>query len=149
MLALGRDDEAAASARVGLALSPAQAHDVLARVALRRNDLAGAEQEARLARGAPPARDASFLLGDILARLGRNDEAAAAFEDEMRAFPDNAPAYARLAIVYALEGRKVREVRALLERMYEASPRPATARLAAQTLESLGDREAAVAWRRR
>jgi arylsulfatase A-like enzyme/Flp pilus assembly protein TadD len=149
MLALGRDDEAAASARVGMALSPAQAHEVLARVALRRNDLASAEQEARLARGSPPAREASFLLGDILARLGRNAEAAAAFQEEIRSFPDNAPAYARLAIVYALEGRKVSEVRAVLEGMVRADPRPATARLAAETLESLGDRETATAWRRR
>jgi predicted Zn-dependent protease len=181
--------EAEGYARRALALSPAQAHEILARVALDRDDLAGAESEALLAKGdvlaelnaavlraeirlrraqlsealalldetktriarekLPPLRDLEFLRGDALARLGRLADARVAFETEVRAFPSNSQAYARLAIVYGLEGRRVSEVRALLETMYAARPGPASAQLAAQTLDSMGDRATAEAWRRR
>jgi arylsulfatase A-like enzyme/tetratricopeptide (TPR) repeat protein len=97
----------------------------------------------------PPLRGLSFLRGDALARLGRNAEAAAAFEEEIRRFPRNAPAYARLAIVAALEGRSVADVNGLLERMAAADPRSETFLLAAKTLESIGDHNRAAAWRTR
>jgi tetratricopeptide (TPR) repeat protein len=182
-------DEAAAAARRILDLNPGQAHEILARVALARDDLATAEREAVLARGdtlaelnaavirgeirirrselaeglalldearrrietdkLPPLRDLQFLRGDILARAGRLDEARLAFEEEIRAFPANSPAYARLAIVYGLQGRRVGEVRALLEKMVRAHPTRETALLAAQTLDTMGDRQTAAAWRLR
>jgi tetratricopeptide (TPR) repeat protein len=189
MLALGRYDEAAANARVATALSPGQAHEILARVALARDDLAGAEKEAGLTRGdtmaelnaalllaevqmrrdrvlaaleildhtrarlagekLPALRDLQFLRGDALARLGRNAEAEAAFREEIAAFPTNSQAYARLAIVLGIQGRSVAEVGGLLERMMTANPGAGTARLAAKTLESMGDKVRAAAWRAR
>ena len=176
-------------ARRALDLNPAQAHEILARVALGRDDLAGAEAEALQAKGdvlaelnaaalraevrlrrsqvgdalavldetrariqkekLPPLRDLQFLRGDALARLGRLAEARGAFEEEIRSFPSNIQAYARLAIVYGLEGRRVSEVRSLLETMFSARPGAAAALLAAQTLDSMGDRQTAAAWRRR
>jgi arylsulfatase A-like enzyme len=186
---LSRLDEAEANARIALRESPDEAHEILARVALERNDLEGAEREARLvhggvlleARGAvvlaeaalrrnrpadalalldaarkPVAaagltlpRNLSFLTGDALARSSRLSEAAGAFREEIRAYPTNAQAYARLAIVLAVEHETRGEVTALLESMYRANPSPTTARLAEKTLDSIGDRPGATRWSRR
>jgi arylsulfatase A-like enzyme/predicted negative regulator of RcsB-dependent stress response len=188
-LETGRIDEADTHARLALEYSPGAAHEILARIALHRNDLATAEAhlqqiagdtqaesnrfllEAEMAirRGQleraletlsagerfaaskhrEPMRDLSFLRGDALARLGRHAEAAAAFEQEIHDHPENVQAYARLAIVYGLLHRTYGEVDRLLERMYAAVPSSATAQLAAETLESMGDARAAGAWRRR
>ena len=102
------------------------------------------------AQGGPaPIPDLHFLRGDALARLGRHGEAEAAFAEEIRLFPGNAPAYARLAIVYGLQRRPVGEVDRLLERMVKAAPGPDTVELAAKTLESMGDPRGARAWRDR
>jgi tetratricopeptide (TPR) repeat protein len=187
-LKLGRHEEAEANARIGLRLNPSQAHELLARIALSRDDLAAAEREALAATGDAASElaaavvraevrirqerfaealavieaakkvgersraavpDLDFLRGDALARLGRYDEAEAAFREEIQAFPKNSQAWARLAIVYGLQGRRLREVDRLLERMVAANPTPETEALAAKTLESLGDHEGASAWRRR
>ncbi len=93
--------------------------------------------------------DLDFLRGDALARLGRYPEAQRAFEDEVRAFPANSQAWARLAVVYGLQHRTIREVDILLESMVAANPSPDTIELAAKTLESMGDRKGAARWRRR
>jgi arylsulfatase A-like enzyme/tetratricopeptide (TPR) repeat protein len=156
-VALARDDLPAAEQHARQALGASKrdvgAALVLAEVHLRRNrsdaalqlldDLAREQPSGRL------PRDVAFLRGDALARLNRFPEAEAAFDQEIAAFPDNAQAYARLAIVWGLRGRTVREVRALLETMHARRPGPETARLAAQTLESMGDPSGAAAWRRR
>ncbi len=94
-------------------------------------------------------RDVEFLRGDSLARLGRYRDAESAFRREIAAFPDNSAAYARLAIVCALRGSRVREVEGVLEEMLKARPQPEVALLAARTLDSIGDRSGAAAWRRR
>ncbi|HEV2064086.1 MAG TPA: sulfatase-like hydrolase/transferase [Thermoanaerobaculia bacterium] len=186
---LGEWDAAETHARLALRNEPAAAHEILARAALARGDLAGAEREATLAAGdrdaelraatvraevrlrrnepaealslldlareriarekLPPARHVAYLRGDALARLTRYPEAEKAFREEIRAFPDNSEAYARLAILLAVRHRTVKEVHDLIESMYAASPTPETALLAAKTLESIGDRAAAAAWRSR
>jgi predicted Zn-dependent protease len=96
-----------------------------------------------------PVADLDFLRGDALARLGRYADAQQAFEEEIRAFPANSQAWARLAVVYGLQHRTIREVDHLLEGMMVANPTPETAEIAAKTLESMGDRRGAQAWRRR
>jgi arylsulfatase A-like enzyme/tetratricopeptide (TPR) repeat protein len=96
-----------------------------------------------------PIRDFQFLLGDVFASLNRLGEAEAAFRTESELYPANSEAFARLAIVTALERRNVGEVDAILERMEKANPGPATEALAAKTLDSLGDHRGAEAWRRR
>ncbi len=182
-------DAAHANAEIALPDAPADAHELLARVALARGDLAAAEREAEGVQGTPafaargavllaevrlrrnqPAEalstldaalggldaagreqvgNAQFLRGDALARLSRYPEAEAAFGEELRLFPRNSDAYARLAVLYAVEHRQVREVYALLERMYRAAPSAATASLAASTLASIGDPAGAARWRGR
>lgn len=188
-LQLGRQDEAEANARIALKANAAGAHELLARIALARDDLAAAEREAAAVAGDTAAElgaavlraevcirqerfaealalvddakrriredrlatvpDLDFLKGDALARLGRYPEAQAAFEEEVRTFPANSQAWARLAVVYGLQRRTLREVDRLLERMVAANPTPETIALAAKTLESMGDRGGAAAWRRR
>jgi arylsulfatase A-like enzyme len=188
-LKLGRAQEAEANARVAVLANPARGHELLARIALSKDDLAAAEREARAvggepsaeaaaavvlaevgirrgrfaaaleiaenaqralaAKGLPAVVDLDFMRGDALARLGRHAEAAAAFEAEIRAFPRNAQAYMRLAIVYGLQRRPAREVNGVLQAMVAADPRPETRELAAKTLESMGNPTAARAWRRR
>jgi len=188
-LQLGKLDEAEANARVGERANAAQAHELLARIALARDDLSGAEREATMAVGDSAAEmgaavvraevrirraqfgealglaettlrtaearrlallpDLHFLRGDALARLGRYGEAEAAFQEEIRLFPRNAQAYARLAILYGVQHRAVKDVDHVLEQMVAASPGAATLELAAKTLESMGDRRGAEVWRGR
>lgn len=188
-LELGRLDEARSNAMLGAATNVGPANEVLARVALARDDLPTAESHlaqvkgdnlsevnahllraeieirrerpagalAHLDAGERLAADKkmdrptglSFLRGDALARMGRHQEAAAAFEREIADHPGNRQAYARLAIVYGLLHRTYGEVDRLLERMWKACPDPASAELAAQTMEQLGDARAARRWRGR
>ncbi|HXB56355.1 MAG TPA: hypothetical protein VN461_16390, partial [Vicinamibacteria bacterium] len=96
-----------------------------------------------------PLLDLQFLRGDALARMSRYEEAEAAFGQEIQDFPRNSQAYARLAILYGLTHRGVREVDRLLEAMARANPGPSSALLAAKTLESMGDARGGLAWRRR
>jgi choline-sulfatase len=125
---------------------------VLAEVALRRNRpadalaLLDAARKPVVAAGLSLPRNLSFLTGDALARSSRLSEAATAFRKEIRAYPANAQAYARLAIVLALQHRTRGEIASLLESMYRANPSHATVELAAKTLESVGDHASAARW---
>jgi tetratricopeptide (TPR) repeat protein len=188
-LKLGDLDQTAANAELALADAPADAHELLTRVALARGDLESAEREAAGVKGSPnldarhavllaevrlrqnqPAQalkildaglgklepagreqigNAQFLRGDALARLNRYPEAEQAFREEIRLFPRNSEAYARLAVLYAVEHRRVKEVDRLLQAMYAAFPSNTTAELAAKTLESIGDSGGAARWHRR
>jgi len=89
-----------------------------------------------------------FLRGDALARLNRPDEAEAAFRREIAAFPTHAQAYANLAVIRFIRGDR-EGASGLLEAMARANPSPRTFEVAASTLEALGDREGAAAFRRR
>lgn len=90
----------------------------------------------------------SYERGEALARLGRNQEARAAFEEEIRLYPANVRAYEKLAYVLAVM-REFDAIEPLLERMAEASPTRAGYLFVAQTAERLGDTDAAAEWRRR
>jgi tetratricopeptide (TPR) repeat protein len=128
---------------------------LIAEIRLRQNQPAEALRILDAALTAAPAGvreqigNAEFLRGDALARLNRFGEAETAFQEEIRLFPKNTDAYARLAVLYAVGHRRIGDVYELLERMYRASPSPDTASLAAKTLESMGDSAGASAWRRR
>jgi arylsulfatase A-like enzyme/tetratricopeptide (TPR) repeat protein len=157
--ALGRADlgRAEREAKQALSLAPAATGSALAlaEVHIRRSELREAlkvlEGASALLRSASgePVRGFELARGDVLARLGRYAEAEAAFRSEITSFPRNSEAYARLAIVLALEGRRKSEVASLLEAMHAANPQRETALLAAKTLESIGDTPRAAAWRRR
>jgi tetratricopeptide (TPR) repeat protein len=155
-LADNRLDEAEREALLATGDFAAEAGAVVVRaeVRIRRDEPAAAlELLDALRKRVPDAgggvRDLAFLRGDALARLARYPEAQAAFEREIAAFPDNDQAYARLAIVLAIQKRSVREVRAVLESMVARNPGPRAALLAARTLESMGDRALAAEYRRR
>jgi arylsulfatase A-like enzyme/Flp pilus assembly protein TadD len=89
-----------------------------------------------------------FLRGDLLARMDRPAEAADAYRREIANFPQNTQAYANLAIIYFLEGKRA-EVDRLFERMVTANPHPGAYALAARTLETFDEKEAAARWRSR
>jgi arylsulfatase A-like enzyme/Flp pilus assembly protein TadD len=85
-----------------------------------------------------------WMRGDILARLGRNEEAEREFLEEIRAFPSNAQAYSSLSVLYASEGRP-QEAVGMLQRMVEANGSPAAYAEAVKTLRVLGDPQGAAA----
>jgi arylsulfatase A-like enzyme/Flp pilus assembly protein TadD len=73
---LGRLDDAASHARMALSSHPSFAHGLLAQIALRRKDLAGAEREARLAMGDESLRVGPMItLAEVLHARGRYEEA--------------------------------------------------------------------------
>jgi len=188
-LEMGKLEEAKARAQAALPEDPGRAHQLLAKVALARSDLAEAERQARLAMADPaaesegamilaqvhvrrselplalaalekararaleqnrgPVAGLDHLRADVLARLGRFADAEAVLRQEIRSSPGRAQTYASLAVVVALQGRSRREVHDILESMVKANPVRETIALGAKTLEFLGDKDAAVGWRRR
>ncbi len=95
-----------------------------------------------------PIESLDFVRGDALARMGRNDEAIAAFRREIDRFPRETQTYANLALVYFLLNRP-RDAYDTLEQMARANPNPRTFEFAAHTLEELGDKRGATSWRAR
>jgi len=89
-----------------------------------------------------------FVRGDILMRMNRLDEAITAFNEEIRLYPHDRQAYASLAVIYVLAGRRDR-ANATMDRLVAANPSPDSYELAAQTFAEVGDRQSAAAWRRR
>ncbi|PYQ31008.1 MAG: hypothetical protein DMF56_03630 [Acidobacteria bacterium] len=100
--------------------------------------LAATEAAANRARelNVPKLYRLDFLRGDILARMGRVDEAVAAYQREIANFPEDTQAYANLAIIAFIEGKHA-ETNRVLEEMVKANPHPGARALAARTRESL------------
>ncbi|HEV7672294.1 MAG TPA: sulfatase-like hydrolase/transferase [Thermoanaerobaculia bacterium] len=183
LLLMGRLDEAAKHAELGVKSSPVAARSLMAEIAEARGDLGAAEEQARkalaeggsqagplvtlaqiqqkrgkaaealatadkalaaLARSGADHEGLQSLRGDLLARLGRSDEAEKAFLDEIQKFSGSLTTYSRLATLYASEG-KAQEAVAMLRRMTETNKSPAAYGQAVQTLRVLGDRQSAAA----
>jgi tetratricopeptide (TPR) repeat protein len=158
-VALARSDLEQAERHARLTMADAAVEPegamVLAQVHVRRSELSQAlavleKARARASEGrrAPPA-GLGPLRADILARLGRFAEAQAVLEEEILSFPGRSQTYASLAVVMALQGRSRAEVHHILDAMVKANPGSETILLAAKTLDFVGDKEAARAWRRR
>ncbi|MBK5258388.1 MAG: sulfatase-like hydrolase/transferase [Thermoanaerobaculia bacterium] len=187
-LMMNKPDDAAAHARVGLATNRGNAHILLGRAALAKNDLADALREAKLAKESFSYEPAAMVLeaqiltkqqklsealaevnraletaraggiavpallhyvrGDLLARMNRIDDAIAAFNEEIRLYPRDRQAYANLAVIYLLTGRRD-EAQATMRRLVAANPSPASYELAAKTFAELGDAKGAAEWRRK
>lgn len=79
------------------------------------------------------------MRGEALARTDRANEAIAAYEAEIAAFPANRLSYARLALLYYLTGDRAK-YDATLARLVRANPTPLARDLVAQTRNALGDR---------
>jgi arylsulfatase A-like enzyme/Flp pilus assembly protein TadD len=107
------------------------------------------EAERRAAElGVGRLQGADYLRGDLLARLDRPEEAAAAYGREIAAFPQHLQAYANLAVILMIQGRSA-EANELLEQMARSNPHRGAFLLAAKTLEAFEDRPGAARWRQR
>jgi predicted Zn-dependent protease len=96
-----------------------------------------------------PATGLDYLRADVLARLGRFPEAESVLKEEIRSSPGRSQTYASLAVMVALQGRPRREVHEILDSMVKANPAPETILLGAKTLDFVGEKDAARAWRKR
>ncbi len=107
------------------------------------------EKIGRLQEGKSSAlQDSQFLRGDVLARLGRENEAEEAFRGEMRDFPENPRGWTGLALLYASQEKpeKSRQVlRDLVEKVHSADSYFAAIR----AYEVLGERRTARVLRER
>jgi len=127
---------------------------VSAEVKLRAGKPAEALQEIERAQAAFAERrmgsvyNLEFLRGDALARMSRLEEAEAAFRAEIRAFPAHSEPYANLAVLRFMKGDRP-ELDKLLNEMVRANPSPRSYLLAASTLDALGQKERAAAFRNR
>jgi len=158
-VALARGDlgEAEGQARLAMADVAVESEGalILAQVHVRRSQLPqalAALEKARaraLEQHRAPAIGLDSMRADVLARLGRFAEAEAVLKDDIRASQGRPQSYASLAVVVALQGRPRREVHEILEAMVKANPGRETIALGAKTLDFVGDKEAAGAWRRR
>jgi arylsulfatase A-like enzyme/Flp pilus assembly protein TadD len=107
------------------------------------------EAEQRAAElGVGRLQGADYLRGDLLARLDRPEEAAAAYRREIGAFPRHLQAYANLAVILMIQGRSA-EANETLEQMARSNPHRGAFLLAAKTLEAFEDRQGAARWRQR
>ncbi len=157
-IALARGDLAAAEreARAAAASRNPQpsAILVLAEVKLRAGKPAealqviGQAQEAAREKRLGAIYNLEFLRGDALARMDRLEDAEAAFREEIAAFPAHAEPYASLAVIRFMK-RDLPGLDKELNEMVRANPSPRSYLLAASTLDSLGEKKRAVAYRNR
>lgn len=96
--------------------------------------------------GAEAIPTVESTYGDVLARLGRNAEAEQAFRREIAHFPRGVDAYTRLAVLLAAEHR-FEEIEPTLDALVAANPTPKALVAAAETMERLGNGDAAKAYR--
>jgi choline-sulfatase len=127
---------------------------VLARVALAGGDVAGALAQVdgaiRLDRqmGRTPGIGFRAMRGDLLARLGREKEAEAEFLAEVASYPENLDSWARLALLYASQGRPG-EPGGVLLRMTSRVPTPKSYAMAVHVCGVLRDAACERDWTRR
>ncbi|GMV22498.1 MAG: hypothetical protein AMXMBFR57_24470 [Acidimicrobiia bacterium] len=100
----------------------------------RQGDFAGAvpllqDARTRFAQRPIQAADLHYYLGDALARLERYAEAEPMLREELRLYPQNARAWAGLAMLQAATGR-LAEAERTLRAMQQAAPSPETTRMA-------------------
>jgi len=102
----------------------------LAKVAQRRN---------------PRIANLHYYRGDVLARLGRNDEAEREFRQEIAFYPEAPDAYSSLITLLAAENR-VNEATSLVFDLVKAAPKPPSYVAISETLRSIGDDRGAMYW---
>jgi choline-sulfatase len=158
-VAFARGDLAEAERQARLAMADAVAGSegsmVLAQIHVRRSELPQALAALETARARAieqrraPAAGLDYMRADVLARLGRFADAEAILKEEIRSAPGRSQSYASLAVVVALQGRSRDEIHEILDSMVKANPARETIMLGAKTLDFMGDKEAARAWRKR
>lgn len=101
-------------------------------------DVGAAKAELARRPGEEPPPGLFLVEGDALARLGRGDEAVAAFEAEIALHPRDPRAWARLSVLHAVEGRPEAAI-GVLRRLVETQQSAAAYAAAVDTLRVLGD----------
>jgi arylsulfatase A-like enzyme/predicted Zn-dependent protease len=184
-LTMGDLETAQQHAEIAVKIEPGEAHQILARIALRRGQTDKAVEEAMAAvqtahdptsmlmmlatiektkgnmaaalnyidRAAeqvshkkPPKLEGLHLSrGDVLARLGRTDEAEREFHAEISDFPKTSAAYASLIMLLATQ-RRLDEATKIVFEAVKAIPEPHTYAVIAETLVAIGDTNGATFW---
>jgi len=99
----------------------------------------------RASRKPKPTQDLHLARGDILARLGRNDEAEREFRIEIANFPNAPKAYSSLILLLSAIGR-TDEATKLVYEVVQKTPAPDSYVVVSETLKSLGDDRGAIYW---
>jgi tetratricopeptide (TPR) repeat protein len=151
---LARGDLANAEKEARLATAGgdrAAAHVTLARALKQGNRfdeaLASADEAQRIitSEKKPPFAGLAFLRGDLLARLGRNEEAERALKQEIALSPGDARAYQSLIVLLVSEGRGDEATR-LVYQLIDNAPTAANFAAISQMMTTLGDRNGARYW---
>ncbi|HEX7616964.1 MAG TPA: tetratricopeptide repeat protein, partial [Thermoanaerobaculia bacterium] len=155
---LGKGDYPAAEAAARKVLETAKGKErvrgclVLGRIAVMRNDLAGArafsEKAEELSGGDKlPQSGMHMLRGDVLARSGRPVEAEKEFLEELRLYPDRVDARVSLSALYATVNRR-QDARRVIIDLVSRQPTPESFLLGMKTFRSTEDPEGEVQLRR-
>lgn len=138
-------------AAIGTMSDPTPALMTLASLSKEGGDLNGAldylnQIAERVARKRPPRLQELHLnRGDVLARLGRNEEAEHEFRSEITDFPSDPRAYTSLALLLTSEHR-VEEATNLIYEAVKAAPQAHSYALVSDTLKAMGDENGALYW---
>ncbi len=87
----------------------------------------------------------NFFRGDVLARMGRADEAEVAFRKEIEQFPTDAQPYKNLILLYVTEGKNDAATQ-LIFALEKAAPTPPSYVAISETLKIIGDRNGSRFW---
>ena len=98
-----------------------------------------------LAKHRQPVPMLNFFRGDALARMGRADEAEAAFRSEIQQYPTEPRPYKNLILLYATEGKNP-EATELIFSLEKAAPTPPSYVAISETLKIIGDRNGSRFW---
>lgn len=93
----------------------------------------------------PNIPNLQLYRGDLLARLGRNRDAEAAFRAEIAEYPTTPDAYGSLILLLSSEGR-VDEATRLVFELVEKAPFPPSYVTVSETLKAIGDERGATYW---
>jgi len=96
-------------------------------------------------KSAPRHQGLYLSRGDILARLGRNDEAESDFRAEIAQFPTSPLPYSSLVMLLATE-RRLDDAKKVVYDLMKASSAPHTYVVIAETLKAIGDERGAQYW---
>ncbi|HEX8172297.1 MAG TPA: sulfatase-like hydrolase/transferase [Thermoanaerobaculia bacterium] len=123
----------------------------LARVQRDKGDLDAAlrtlDQAVQREKPSQPVMGLHFTRGDVLARLGRAEEAEQEFRRDIHLFPEDPASYKNLVLLLVAEGR-VPEATQLIRDLIAASPTPPSYLAVCQVLHSLGDARGVRYWAR-
>jgi arylsulfatase A-like enzyme/Tfp pilus assembly protein PilF len=86
-----------------------------------------------------------FYRGDAFARMGRGEEAEAAFRKEIELYPTDPTAYKNLILLYVLQGRNDVATQTIFA-LEKAAPLPPSYAAISETLKTLGDINGARFW---